>query len=70
MELLVVLSDMRANQSDSCPALRQINRQAYGTRLSGYLCTLRRYFRNVDVADDLSISPNKAGRQLFIARSP
>lgn len=51
----------------SVQLLDRLTGRAYGTRLQGYLCTLRRYVRNVDVAGDLSISPNKAGGQLFIA---
>lgn len=38
---LVVLSELRGNQSDFCPALRLTGR-AYGTRLPGYLCMPKR----------------------------
>lgn len=53
---LLVLSELKGNTSDFCPTSR-----AYGTRHPDYLCTLKRYVRNVDMAGDLSISPNKSG---------
>lgn len=45
----------------SVQLLDRITGRAFGTRLQGYLCTLKRYAGNVDVAGDLSIPPHRAG---------